>query len=1097
MIGKLWDYVRVWTLPLCLTLTIAAALLPGTVRAETIVTETITEDGSGLEITGTGGEMTAEDAAKWSAYKDTTNCTFIKIDGFTTIANNAFKDFDSLQTVTLPEELANIGEAAFSGCTGLSSITIPSNVTGIGNSAFMDCTSLSSITIPSSVTSIKYRAFRSCTNLTDVTISEGVTEIGGGASPGDGAFEGCSSLTSIVIPSTVSSIGGHAFSDCTNLEAVVFKGSAVSPGSRIFEADNNLSAIYYPYGDASWTDAAKSDVNSSATWTPFGTTTLTVSDIPAAEPLEVTVTSSDVPFKPDEAVKAENYVFDSSYHVVSASVSEDGMTVTLTLQKADSGIAAQAEGVGLTIDNGVLEAVDLDVATMTVVGSTSINVNIADPAAPTTSLEVIKVWNDDNSPARPGSIRVSLSNSQGIQGYASLSDANNWRHEWTGLDASETWTADEVGVPDGYSSNKTRDGNTVTIANTLVPSEPSTPSNPPKKSPHTSGGAYPRPQTPAKQEPQVLPFPEVVPPFADISSPIQDIVKEEDAINWGERIDPPQYALDLYDALSGGSGRPGLGSFTDFLVQDASYRLEPVSPGQSHGGYEVVEAEAITLALLEPYAAAPENPENEGLTSMIFENDAFFSVGVGEGDQHVNYGTLVLGDLVKTDTFSGIFVTKEPKDGGFDARKKEVTSYVATVFQAFDKDHPEVFWLNGKCKIRIMTVRDSGGASTAYFFFVLADKDGFTMKSPVWAPEGAVAEGLQRRSTAVERILSGVTGETPADKLKALNRILTETNEYNTTPDLTTIGNEPHECLSVLEGRIGTDGPVCDGYSRAMKVLCDQLEIPCVLETGYAKPTADSSGTFHMWNSIQVGGSWYGTDVTWNDPMVKGVSGAKSGKENEQYLLVGSATEIRGMAFSASHPTINTAAEGGVSFINGPTLSTTAFSALTPQSGLTALPFTDVPDGAWYGEAVEYVRQRGLMNGVTPTSFQPGGALTRQQMWMILARLSGQQPADMAAARQWALDSGVSDGTNPGAPVSRQQMVAFLYRLSGQNGGADRLAAFADWESVAAYAREALGWAVEKGVITGTSDTVLSPGAAATRAQFAVVLRRYCEAVGT
>ena len=123
-------------------------------------------------------------------------------------------------------------------------------------------------------------SFRSCTNLTDVTISEGVTEIGGGASPGDGAFEGCSSLTSIVIPSTVSSIGGYAFSDCTNLEAVVFKGSAVSPGSRIFEADNNLSAIYYPYGDASWTDAAKSDVNSSATW-PSGSVARTTSSAPA------------------------------------------------------------------------------------------------------------------------------------------------------------------------------------------------------------------------------------------------------------------------------------------------------------------------------------------------------------------------------------------------------------------------------------------------------------------------------------------------------------------------------------------------------------------------------------------------------------------------------------------------------------------------------------------------------------------------------------------------------------------------------------------------------------------------------------------------
>ena len=115
---------------------------------------------------------------------------------------------------------------------------------------------------------------------------------------------------------------------------------------------------------------------------------------------------------------------------------------------------------------------------------------------------MIKVWNDDNSPARPGSILVSLSNSQGIQGYATLSDANNWHHEWTGLDASETWTADEVGVPDGYTSSKTQDGNVVTITNT--PTAPPPPGNPPRNPPGTP------PRVPELPDPNIPGAPEEV-----------------------------------------------------------------------------------------------------------------------------------------------------------------------------------------------------------------------------------------------------------------------------------------------------------------------------------------------------------------------------------------------------------------------------------------------------------------------------------------------------------------------------------------------------------------------------------------------------------
>ena len=94
------------------------------------------------------------------------NCT-IK-EGTKTIANDAFSDCRSIESITIPDSVTNIGYSAFYGCSSLESITIPDGVASIGGSAFQWCSSLESITIPSSVTSIGRSAFEYCSSLTDV-----------------------------------------------------------------------------------------------------------------------------------------------------------------------------------------------------------------------------------------------------------------------------------------------------------------------------------------------------------------------------------------------------------------------------------------------------------------------------------------------------------------------------------------------------------------------------------------------------------------------------------------------------------------------------------------------------------------------------------------------------------------------------------------------------------------------------------------------------------------------------------------------------------------------------------------------------------------
>ena len=158
--------------------------------------------------------------------------------------------------------------------------------------------------------------------------------------------------------------------------------------------------------------------------------------------------------------------------------------------------------------------------------------------------------------------------------------------------------------------------------------------------------------------------------------------------------------------------------------------------------------------------------------------------------------------------------------------------------------------------------------------------------------------------------------------------------------------------------------------------------------------------------------------------------------------------------------------------------------------------FSDLDVNAWYHDGVHFCLDEGLMNGTSATTFNPNGTITRQQVWMILARISGADPADMAAARTWAMANGISDGTNPGNPVTRQQFAAMLYRYAVQNGMAavttqELLSGFPDAASVSSYAVQALNWAVAQGIIGGITDGTLNPAGPSTRAQTAVMLYRW------
>ena len=581
-------------------------------------------------------------------------------------------------------------------------------------------------------------------------------------------------------------------------------------------------------------------------------------------------------------------------------------------------------------------------------------------------------------------------------------------------------------------------------------------------------------------------------------APITTTTTVENA--WITRADLPGYATDLYATLVNGSdnnapARDALTQTGSFTVNTGLYE-RPVSSVESVDTITVTEP----TYLLE--IAADGNALNE---------ESSFGLAPTKGDEAVNYATLRPGALVRTSSFNGLYVTSLTKTGNanFDSDLKATADNVIVAARSFDRDHPEVFWLNSKTKVRIITAnvtRNGQNVQEAFFFYLLADDSGFSLLAPDYAAPGAIQAGIQQRDQAVKTILASIPQTGAEAQIRALNKLLTEQNEYNTSPDLNALGAAPHRCLGALTGSVGTNGPVCEGYAKAFKVLCDQLQIPCTLEMGNAKATPDGAAGLHMWNTVKLpDGNWYGVDITWDDPVVTGIGGAVSGRENEDYLMVGSSTVIRGLRFDASHQP-----ESAGAYASGPILSAVAFAPTEPSVPVAPpapdMPFTDVPDGAYYKDAVKWALENGVTTGTSATTFSPDATCTRGQVVTFLWRAAGSPKAtgenpfiDVAAdayyadAVLWAVANGITNGTGPNTfspndTVTRAQTVTFLWRAAGSPTVAGE-STFADVDMTSYYSSAVL-WAVVNGITSGTSATTFSPDDPCTRGQIVTFLYR-------
>lgn len=193
-----------------------------------------------------------------------------------------------------------------------------------------------------------------------------------------------------------------------------------------------------------------------------------------------------------------------------------------------------------------------------------------------------------------------------------------------------------------------------------------------------------------------------------------------------------------------------------------------------------------------------------------------------------------------------------------------------------------------------------------------------------------------------------------------------------------------------------------------------------------------------------------------------------------------------------------------------------AFAEIDHAELCPSADYTDVAPDAWYRTAVDYVIENGLMVGTSATTFSPEASTTRAQLVTILWRLEGSpvvnylmdyedvpEDAWYAEAVRWAASKGIAGGYGEGIygpedDITREQMALILYRYAQHKGydttqGGMEVREFTDYEEISDWALEGMTWAVNAGLLSGKDNGILDPIGDATRAEVAQILMNFCE----
>ena len=238
--------------------------------------------------------------------------------------------------------------------------------------------------------------------------------------------------------------------------------------------------------------------------------------------------------------------------------------------------------------------------------------------------------------------------------------------------------------------------------------------------------------------------------------------------------------------------------------------------------------------------------------------------------------------------------------------QEQLGEYYQSAIEAYTYDNAEVFYLSPRKMYLNIETTTKGGVSTYNVFINSGNEanylaDGFQSKEQI---DQAVSQIEQVKN----QILQSRTGNTYED-IKMVHDYLIDSINYDSSLSKQNIYN--------VYGALVNKECVCEGYARAFKYLLNELDIPCVMVIGTGTNSQGETEN-HAWNYVQLNGSWYAVDTTWDDPVVIG-GGTVSEASRYKYFLVG--REI----IDQDHSPSGQFTEGGKVF-SYPNLSNTSYS---------------------------------------------------------------------------------------------------------------------------------------------------------------------------
>ncbi len=1081
---------RIWSLLLALAL--VCSLLSGAALA---AGETPAPPAEGTTQTTPGGFAFTFHNGGWTVTAFTGGASTVtvpkQVDGFdvTAVGDYAFSGKANITSVSLPKSVVSIGTGAFNECAKLAKVTIPAGgLTSIGEKAFFKCGLLSSIALPYGLTSIGAEAFSECAKLTAAVLPDTLTSIGKEAFFGSG-------LTTAAVPGGVTTMGEGVFHNCKNLTSASLGGGLTSVGKEMFSSCGKLTKIVIPDSVTSIGEAAFKGCGLTVAMVPEKVTSLGAEAFFGCANLKTLCIPKAITTLPKDAVtgctnlKTLHYTGDGTLADV-----PQGMEVHPAAASSDKKTNSTCSVEGSMEDRVVCKVVGCK-ETLPV----ELRPIAKEPHKP---VEIPETLPDCVTAGKTAWTACQVCKLE----IVSPDTIEPLGHEPTATDVlvdHKDATCTEDGY-DVYAQKCNRCSKALTTGTTTT-----------------------------------------IPALAHVAAdaPVETIIKNATCGEAGEKSLQTvckNCGADIGDPQTEVIPATGNHTWGDTPVSKVITEPTCTTKGEKQTGTqctvcETMDTSTVTTEDIDMLPHQPDETKEITVTSTATCTDAGKKTTAAtckecgnpytleEDEEALGHDWKTLTDPVVTkpatcteagQQTSGVRVCQRencPSKGTDGKPYQDPASGTAETIPALGHNREET--VEDEAASKAPTCTEAG---------VKVIKATVCTRCSAAIPEERTelpAAGHTKGADTVEKVITEATCTEPG--LSEVGFTCTVCGEPvdSVTTAVPAKGHTYGEWTVIKEATATVPG----SKERTCSV-CQNKETEEIPATGSSKPEdpddereydidliRTSNGSVTLPTHAAAGEtvvirvypySGYELDwievTRWNGREIRLYS---SSDTRYTFTMPSADVEVRAY-FTRISDSYHSSSSGTWRPSTSTSTSTpspgpqTVIQPAPQASGYTA-GFSDVPAGHWASGEIGWASQNGYMSGVGGGRFNPSGSISHRQLWMVLARFMGVYPADMEAARIWAVENGFAVGTNPVSPVTRQQLVVALYRtarLSGSlNGNTASLAKYEDSRLVSASARNAMSWAVANGIISGNANACLNPNGTVTRDQFAVILFRFSQ----